>query len=254
MAYFTYAPNSLRYPDEWENLLRYIKSEWPQKEASDLGELEFHIEAKALYIITMSRHLMDGAENLAKNRDWSRVFVEASMLLFPMLELVGQARLGYEQPRCSLGGGIDWLIDPEGFHGCRQENDMRTSNDRIHTLGRFMNTLPSGPKVKELFHMRNYLVHGLKNQHDANFDIGAVRTSMNWELPYAIIEQSKVAIAIYWRQLRNESGNYSREWVTRLAEADIYPFGIMGSRFYEYGLIDPDIICWLVNIIPTQAG
>jgi len=68
---------------------------------------------------------------------------------------------------------------------------------------------------------------------------------MNCELPYAIVEQSKVGLATYWKQLKTTDDSVGRNWVTRLAEADIYPFGIMGSRIYEKGLVDSNIVYWL---------
>ncbi len=127
------------------------------------------------------------------------VFVEASILLFPMVELIGEARLGNVPHSGSwrrLANGIDWLIDPSVFSsrssGTRKA--FSTNNDRVNTLGNYMSSLPSGPKVKELYHLWNYFIHGLKNQDDPNFDIGAVQTSMNYELPYAITKQSKAGL------------------------------------------------------------
>ena len=246
MAYFIHTENSRCYSHEWESLLSYIKTKWPQDCAAHLGDLEHHIEAKALYVFTMSRHLIDGAEILSRNRGWQPVFVEASMLLFPMIELVGQARLGREQGQGRpLGSGIDWLTDPLEFPSGMSDENMKGSDKRVSTLGNYMTTLREGPKVKELFHMRNYFLHGLKNQRDPNFDIGAVQTSMNCELPYAIVEQSKVGLATYWKQLKTTDDSIGRNWVTRLAEADIYPFGIMGSPIYEKGLVDSNIVYWL---------
>jgi hypothetical protein len=66
---------------------------------------------------------------------------------------------------------------------------------------------------------------------------------MNYELPRAIVQQAKAAMAEYWRQLTIDPDH--KEWVARLAKADIHPFGIMGSPTYEKGLIDPDILCWI---------
>lgn len=240
MAYFTHTEDCCHYPDEWQRLLGYIKTEWPRKYTADAGQLEHHIEAKALYVFTMSRHLIEATEKLPKDGIWKPIFVEASLLLFPMLELVGQARLGNEKGEV-LGSGIDWLLDPREFPRGRTAKDLKVDEDRVATLGKHMTTLPEGPRISEIFHIRNYFTHGLKNQHDPNFDIGAVQTSMNYELPCAITKQAKAGLAMYWRQLINGP----QGWVTRLARADIYPFGIMGSIIYEKGLIDPDIVYWL---------
>jgi hypothetical protein len=253
MAYFTYTQDSEHYPDEWEALLNHIKDGWSQQVSAHLGDLAHHIEAKALYVFTMSRHLIEKTESLPAAGNWKPVFVEASILLYPMLELVGEARLGNEPHTGSwrrLASGIDWLIEPSVFptKSSERRDDFSTDDDRVSTLGNHMETLPSGPRVKELYHLRNYFIHGLKNQDDPNFDIGAVQTSMNYELPRAIVEQAKVGLAVYWRQLQNVDGTAPQDWVVRLAEAKIYPFGIMGASIYEKGLVDPDIVYWLSSL------
>lgn len=252
MAYFSYTEDSQYYLDEWQELLDYIQTDWPPGDAAHLGDLVHHIEAKALYVFTMSRHLIESAEKLPVNDNWSRIFIEATILLFPMIELVGEARLGKAQDPKSwrrLASGIDWLADPTIFptrpNGSR--NTLSTDAHRVSTLGSNMPTLPIGPRVQELYHLRNYLMHGLKNHlHRSAFDIGAVQSSMNYELPSAMIAQAKVGLATYWSQLRNDDG--ADGWVTRLAEANIYPFRIMGSGIYEKGLIDPDIVYWLSQL------
>jgi hypothetical protein len=252
MAYFIHTQVCQHHPNEWQSLLNYIRHEWSPDNAAHLGDLAHHIETKALYVFTMSRHLIEKAESLATSGNWKPVFVEASILLFPVLELVGEARLGNE-PRMGswrrLASGIDWLVDPSAFptRSSGTRDDLSTDNAVVSTLGNHMSTLPSGPRVRELFHLRNYFLHGLKNQDDPNFDIGAVQTCMNYELPYAIAEQARVGLAVYWAQLRG-AGSSSQNWVRRLAEADIYPFGVLGAPIYEKGLIDPDVIYWLSSL------
>jgi hypothetical protein len=44
----------------------------------------------------------------------------------------------------------------------------------------------------------------------------------------------------YWEQLKSDNGNGG--WVSRLAQADIYPFIISGSGLYDCGLIDYNIV------------
>jgi hypothetical protein len=251
--YFTYFVKCQHYPNEWEALLNYIKKEWTKSDAAHLGYLAHHIETKALYVFTMARHLIEKAESFPTNGNWRPVFVEASILLFPMLELVGEARMGKQadsSPWRRLASGIDWLIDPSDFpaRSCGTSNSLQKDDGRISTLGKYMQTLPSGPEVKELYHLRNYFIHGLKNQSDPNFNIDAVQTCMNHELPNAVIQQAKSGLAIYWKQLINENHSGSSEWVTRLAHANIYPFGITGSGIYEKGVIDPDIIYWIGSL------
>ena len=247
MSYFTYVEVSNLYSNEWEELLLYICNDWPQEHSTRLSLLNHQIEAKALYVFTISKHLIENSENLPINGNWKRVVIEATLLLFPMIELVGQARLGNLNGN-DFGSGLDWLANPAGFPQPISQDDLKVDNTRISTLGSYMSTLPEGPRVRELFHIRNYFVHGLKNQHDPDFGIGAVVTSMNYELPLAIIGQAKSALKLYWSQLQNIDGNESHEWVSRIAEADIYPFGIMGSTIYEKGIVDPDIIVWLSEL------
>lgn len=252
MTYFAHTEDSHHYRGKWQNLLDHIRTKWPSDAAADLGDLVHHIEAKALYVFTVSRRLIEEAENLADRRGWKPVFVEASMLLFPMLELVGEARLGNVPADGSwrrLASGIDWLADPSvsPHRSSGARRNFSANEDRVDSLGQFMSTLPTGPKVKELYHLRNYFMHGLKNQSSPDFDIEAVQTCMNYELPRAIAEQSKVGLAVYWEQLTSLDGS-AQDWVARLAEADIYPFGILGSPIYEKGLIDRGIVYWIASL------
>lgn len=250
MGYFAHTEDSLKYSDEWEDLLEYIKSGWCSSWSDRLGDLNHHIEAKALYTFTMSRRLMEAARSLARKGDrenWKPVFVEASLLLFPMLELVGQARLG-DNKGSALSSGIDWLRDPSELPTPgRHRHELKEDQDRVETLGSYMKTLREGPKIMELFHLRNYFTHGLKQQGDRDFDIGAVQTCMNYELPYAMVQQARVSLAAYWGQLTSDTANQA-EWISRLAKAEIFPFYIMGSPRYEKGLIDPDIIDWISSL------
>ena len=246
MAYFAHPKDCDHYPNQWQDLVDYIKKDWPAEEAAHLGDLAHHIEAKALYVFTMSRHLIEKAEMLG-DTGWQSVFVEASILLCPMLELVGEARLGHQPNRGRLASGIDWLIHPFMFpqRSSGKGSSLSTDRTRVSSLGSHMSTLPSGPEARELFHLRNYYIHGLKSQADPDFDVGAVQTCMNYELPYALVQRSKAGLAIYWEQLKNTDGGFPQDWMTRLAEADIYPFGILGAPIYQKGLIDPDIVYWL---------
>jgi len=145
------------------------------------------------------------------------------MLLFPMIELIGQARLGAQLGSDNdFGSELDWLSDPNNLpQPARKSDHLKADETRLISLGIYMMTLREGPRVREIFHIRNYFVHGLKNQRDTDFDIGAVKTSMNYELPMAITQQSRRALSIYWRQLTNPDVSQSREWVSRIAEADI---------------------------------
>lgn len=244
VAYFSLHEKCHHYPDDWERLLRYIRTGWQPDLAARLPDLSHHIEAKALYVLTLSRHLIARSEAMAIGGNWKPVFIEAMMLLFPMLEIVGEARLG-DSGDNPISGGLDWLGNPLQFPtpGVTHKH-LKADNTRLAGIGKHMTTLPNGPRVREFFHLRNYLVHGLKNQRDRDFDIGAVRTSMNYEMPLAVVLRSKECLVVYWSQLTDPNPAASAPWIERLAAADIYPFGIMGSTVYEEGLIDPDILEW----------
>ncbi len=245
MAYFTCPMACAHYVPEWTDLQNYIKTDWPPEQAAHLGDLQHHLEAKALCIISMATRLMIAATQLSKPSGWKLIFIEATTLLFPMIELIGAARLGKAPVTSdwrSLACGIDWLLDPEFLTTKSRQPFPGEDTTRVSTLGPHMNSLPSGPTVQELYHLRNYLVHGLKSIRSPNFSIGSLQTSMNYELPRAIIAQAGVGLKIYWRQLSNSDGKENQDWINRLAEADIYPFCIKGSNLFEKGFIEPEIV------------
>jgi hypothetical protein len=234
VSYFSHHIDSARYSNEWQALLDYIKTDWPKESSEHLGDLAHHIEAKALYVYTMCRHLMLAANSLAYSRqlrpypvtanpatpDWRPIFVEAMMLLFPMIELVGEARQGNAPDDGSwrrLGAGFDWLIDPSVLPGrsSRGSNDLGKDAARFASLGQHMPSLQTGPEVRELYHLRNYFLHGLKNigQAAQSFDMGAVKTCMNFEMPNAILQVAGENLLVYWNQLRSSDPD-SLDWVT----------------------------------------
>jgi len=82
----------------------------------------------------------------------------------------------------------------------------------------------------------------LKSHRDPSVSIADL---MNYELPRAIAIYSETAMREYWRQLKQDDGTH--EWIARLAQADIHPFPIQGSKYFEAGLIDPEIVEYLEN-------
>jgi len=115
----------------------------------------------------------------------------------------------------------------------------------VSSLTPYMNGKPA-PRVCDLYYLRNYYLHGLKNVTDRSVPIADI---INAELPYAIIQQSENAVHIYWEHLKQDKGTH--EWINRLAQADIRPFVIQGSELFEAGLVDPDIVDYLEDFNAT---
>jgi hypothetical protein len=172
---------------------------------------------------------------------WKLIFVEATSLLFPIVELIGEARRDKGVSSSALGAGIQWLRDPSDLSPAQTTNDVKIDSRRLDTLVPYMSQT-QGPQVSELFFIRNYFLHGLKSHHDP---IVSIADLMNFELPRAIAIYCETAMREYWQQLKQDDG--SRGWVSRLAQADIHPFPIQGSEVFEAGLVDPDIVDYLEN-------
>ena len=103
-----------------------------------------------------------------------------------------------------------------------------------------------GPQVSDLFFLRNYYLHGLKEHSDPTITIADI---INAELPYAITQQAETAMRAYWNQLLQDDGSHG--WIERLVNADIHPFVIQGSELFEAGLVDPDIVDYLEDFNAT---
>ena len=97
MGYFRSAGlRCVHYPSEWEAVVNQIKG-WP----SDFGyrdklgndylsplpqQISHHLEAKALYVLSMTRRLVRASYGLFDRAgDWHLIFVEATSLLFPLV-------------------------------------------------------------------------------------------------------------------------------------------------------------------------
>ena len=80
-----------QHPKEWNQVLDQIKGQSDFNPISK--QISQSLEAKALYIFTMARRLTRTSHRLGKPSGWKPVFIEAIILLFPMLELIGHSRL-----------------------------------------------------------------------------------------------------------------------------------------------------------------
>jgi hypothetical protein len=256
MAHFMYYTSCHIYPKEWQKLFEYVRDEWPSSYAAGLGDLNHQIEVKALSVFTIARRLVRAAYRLAgrtrrtEKGDWKPIFAEATSLLFPMIELVGHARLDDGQARTAYGkqtneevpsvanlwAGLHWLHDSANLP--QVKNDLlKYDTDKLDKW-----------EIGHLISLRNYYLHGSKSAKNRKGKQIPISSIMSYEIPRVIAGRAQEALPKYWRQLKEDDGN--QEWVERLARADIRPFQIQGSPF-EAGLIDRDIVDYLEGRIDT---
>ena len=239
MSYFQSTTLKCNHYTEWDEVLDQIRG-WGNS-YSVSKEISQPLEAKALYMFTVARRLMRTAHSLVKPPDnWKPVFIEGTILLFPMLELVGHARLDATNVRGQYGkndvstvdlwAGLHWI---DNVDCVPQVNDKHQKTDPAQ-LGRW--------QIGHLVSLRHFLLHGSKNvvaTDKASRPI-PIEDIINFEFPGFIIEKAQPAMMNYWRQLKQDAGTQS--WLQRLAQADIRPLKIEGSGVFEKGLVDPDIV------------
>src|SRR5690606_31445051 len=101
MAYFLCTRNGKDLNDtdinrrqEWENVVnKQIKGDWRSQNIAGLEVLDHHLEAKALYICSMTYRFLrmvykNGGDSSEK---WHSVYIENYVLIFPVIELLGKA-------------------------------------------------------------------------------------------------------------------------------------------------------------------
>ncbi len=198
------------------------------------------LEAKALYVFTMARRLTHAANLLNKQvNGWKLVFLEATILLFPMIELIGYSRVDDNEVRnvfkgrsdmstVNLWAGLHWLLDPSWLPAVQNQNQRADS------------TLLSKWQIGHLVSLRHYLLHGAKQ---VSYYMGSpvpIDDIINYELPEYVVTRAQETLPDYWQQLRQDDG--SQSWVERLAQTDIRPLKLQGSNLFDEGLVDPDIV------------
>jgi hypothetical protein len=232
----------IHYPGEWSRVLMQIQG-WGSSYPIS-GGVSQPLEAKALYVFTVARRLTRAAHWLDERANgWKPVFIEATVLLFPMLELIGYARLDDRQvskhhptrkgipadvSNVNLWAGLHWLRDPNWLPVV---GDNRQKTDTTQ-LGRW--------QIGHLVSLRHYLLHGSKKAKDEKGKPIPIDDIINYELPGFIVERAQQTMPDYWEQLKQDSG--SQGWLEHLARADIRPLKLQGSNFFEEGLVDPDIV------------
>jgi hypothetical protein len=228
------------YRQEWSRVLNQIQG-WGNS-YSISKDISQPLEAKALYVFTMARRLTRAAHWLEEQANgWKQIFVEATILLFPMLELIGYARLDDRQVskhynrrdvgNVNLWAGLHWLRDHSWSPVVK---DKRQKTDTTQ-LGKW--------QIGHLISLRHYLLHGSKKAKDRKGNPIPIDDIINYELPGFIVGRAQQKMPDYWKQLNQDDG--SRGWLERLARADIRPLKLQGSNFYEEGLVDPDIVDYL---------
>jgi hypothetical protein len=262
MGYFKYTGVSSKDYQEWNAVVGQIRA-WPEddkyrgyRQPLPVG-ISHHLEAKALYVFTMARRWVravyllaratrdwveSGGNVLPDGEEWKSVFVETTSLLFPMIELVGHARLddreattAYKRNEvpvvANLWAGLHWLRDPKWL--------PQVKNDHLKGDGRKLDRWEIG----HLTFLRNYFLHGSKDPGDSQGGPAPAAGIMSYELPIVLAREAEKAMPVYWGQLKQDDG--TQKWVERLARADIRPFQIQGSGVFEAGLVDPDIVDYL---------
>ena len=241
MGYFeSHGINCAHYTEEWSRVVNQINS-WGFTEGIS-REVTDPLEAKALYVFTVARRLRRAAYSLYERyQRWQPIFLDATVLLFPMLELVGYSRVDdaevsqhYSRPDVSnvnLWAGLHWLRDPEWL-AIVQDNKQKEDNTLLHSW-----------EIGHLVSLRHFLLHGSKNARDKYGDPLPIQDIVNYQLPGFLYESAMPALTTYWRQLCQDDG--SSHWLIRLAGSDIRPLPIKGSTKFEEGLVDPDIVVWL---------
>ena len=237
MSYFK--PTSFQcthYPQEWSRVLNQIQG-WgsPYPISKDVSQ---SLEAKALYVFTMARRLTRAAYWLNERANgWKPIFLEATVLLFPMIELVGHSRVDDHQVRSvynrsnvsavNLWAGLYWLRDTSWLPAVR-DNHQRMDSTKL-----------SRWQIGHLVSLRHFLLHGSKQVSYMGSPV-PIDDIINYELPDFVVARVQETLPDYWQQLRQDDGNQS--WLERLAQADIRPLKLQGSSLFEEGLVDPNIV------------
>jgi hypothetical protein len=248
LTYFKFAGpfNSFKHEDAWKKTLHQIKNSPHHGNVHSLSNVTFPIEVKALHIFTLSSRFLRSVDDLVKlqgDKGWHPVFLETSVLLFPVLEIIGNAVKTEGSDK--LVAGIYWLQNPRELpskvvKACEARID-NTILDRVH---KDMPAEQTKPTVRAVYQLRNYYLHGVVRSSDST--IPKEEEIISYSLPKGLAGAIEEGLYSYWECLTEDDGK--RGWVNRLARADIHPLIIPGSfGFADDGLIDPDTIDRILN-------
>jgi len=241
MPFFQNPPDDAKLDrkQRWEAVLSEQIKNWPVPYKQKFDSVNHHLEVKALYVFTMARRLVRATFEIGGNdvENWKSVYVETYILLFPMIELIGKAVYPSQTHGSNgrLAAGLYWLNDPSTLPSFSNNSyEPRQDETRLNSLEI---KCANKPTIRDLVRIRNYLLHGIAGQTNESWAI-------SYEHPYALAVKAESAMREYWQRLKDPS---PKDWVTRLAQADIQPFPILGSGDYEQCLVDFDILDYLQN-------
>ncbi len=236
MGYFrNTALTCIHHDQEWQQAVSTIQ-QW-KIDSSIPKTISLPLEAKALYVFTMARRLSRTAYGLRRPRGWKTVFLEATLILFPMIELIGYCRVDATEAKhvydksdvsaVNLWAGLHWLRDPTFIPSVTNKHQRKDV------------TLLDKWQIGHLVSLRHYLLHGSKN---AKFEGKTVPVEdiLSHEFPGFALHRAVNALPKYWLQLCYDDG--TQKWLDRLSNADVRPLKIQGSKLFQDGLIDPDIV------------
>lgn len=242
MAYFKYTGpfNSFKYESEWKKTLQQIGNSPIHLRFPSIQNVAHPIEVKALHIFTFACRFLNMVDVLVQSqgeKGWHTVFVETSVLLFPIIEIVGNAIRAEKADK--LASGLYWLHDPYKLPGNLKARDITKNDVQLRSIHKHLPPEQDIPFISNLYQLRNYYIHGVIRSSDPN--LPKEENIISYILPKGMAGAIEDGLYSYWDNLINDNGNLG--WVDRLASADIHPFIIQGSQgFADDGLIDPYII------------
>lgn len=225
--------------DAWNDVCVQIMTKWSPSLRSQLlpqvDSVIYPIEAKALHVFTFVQKHMYAVNWLVSDAHMKTWYVQSMMLMFPIIELAGTARLSTNVKNPSnktcLTAGAFWLFETATFDNLDQEN-VSDTNDLISLF--------------EVTTTRNYLLHGVKTSENRDGSSGVI---YSYQIPEKWLQNMQPSSRTYWQQLTDDDGSNSDGWINRLANADIYPFRIPGAThpddYFDDGYIAPDILRFL---------
>lgn len=244
MGYFNYSGvfPEFKHQDAWKSVLTQIHSVRVFERYPGIRKMQNPIEAKALHIFTFASRFLRSVDLLVKhnNGNWHLMFVETSVLLYPIVEMIGLAVMdkAVDAMKSSnrLAAGIYWLHDPTKLPSKVTGKDAKNDSSSLERVHRHMPADRGVSTLSTLYYLRHYYLHGLGRSTDVEEE-----HLIDYALPQGMAGAIEDGLYTYWKELQTDDGRPDG-WLNRLAQSDIHPFKISGSNDFEEGLIDPGIV------------